>query len=165
MSTSTNVKPEEDATDNMLSKLPSLPEVPNDVRARVFRHSGLGDNNERLGLLGAAILPLVVTEWLMDRQPNAGTGELTIQRSLRVDKKVVSKWSRMYMLPDYLQCAANEATVRLSVAAQCQVFYAYIGAIRQTKDEDEEEREYGWTQVYAFIRQLLDADENLTLHG
>ncbi|KZP00559.1 hypothetical protein CALVIDRAFT_595345 [Calocera viscosa TUFC12733] len=149
----TNVKREVDVKE---SQLPNLPEVPNHVRHRVFRHSGMGDNNERLANLGAVILPVIVTEWLMDTKPNATSGDLTIQRSLRVDKKVISKWSRLYGLPDHLVCAANEVNVRASVAAQCQVFYAYIGAVRQTEDEDEEQKEYGWTAVCAFVRQILE---------
>ncbi|KZT53258.1 hypothetical protein CALCODRAFT_501312 [Calocera cornea HHB12733] len=125
----------------------------------------MGDNNERLANLGAVVLPLIVTEWLMDTRPNATSGEITIQRSARVDKKVVSKWSSLYGLPNQLQCAANKTTVSKSVAAQCQVFYAYIGALRLAQDEDGEEREFGWTQVCAFVRQILDADANLQLPG
>ncbi|EJU04936.1 hypothetical protein DACRYDRAFT_104829 [Dacryopinax primogenitus] len=145
------------------SPLPELPGLLPDVRERVFRHSGLADNNDRLSLLGATILPLVVTEWLMDSRPLAASGELTQQRSLRVDKKVVAKWSRMYDLPNRLNCAANEMMVRASIPAQSQVFYAYIGAIRQTEDPGEDEDEYGWTQVNRFVRRLLDADPTLTL--
>ncbi|MCZ6819956.1 MAG: ribonuclease III [Calditrichaeota bacterium] len=66
------------------------------------------DSNERLELLGDAVLGLVVVEFLFRRYPNKEEGELTNMKSLVVSRRILAKISRTMRLGKYFLLSAAE---------------------------------------------------------
>lgn len=59
-------------------------------------------SNERLELLGDAVLGLVVTEHLYHKYPDQEEGELTAIKSLVVSREILAKTSRQIQLGEYI---------------------------------------------------------------
>jgi ribonuclease-3 len=89
------------------------------------------ESNERLELLGDAVLGLVVTEYLYRRYPYKEEGELTSMKSLMVSRKILAALARQMGLGDLVLISQSEERSggrrRSSILADC--FEALIGAI------------------------------------
>jgi len=66
------------------------------------------DSNERLELLGDAVLGLLVTEHLYERFPEKEEGELTMIKSLIVSRRVLAQSARRLNLGQYLSLSESE---------------------------------------------------------
>jgi ribonuclease-3 len=88
-------------------------------------------SNERLELLGDAVLGLVVTEALYHRFPDKEEGDITAMKSLLVSRKILARFARQLDLGRFvLMSEAEERSggrARLSIISD--TFEAVIGAI------------------------------------
>ncbi|KAA3613960.1 MAG: ribonuclease III [Calditrichaeota bacterium] len=66
------------------------------------------ESNERLELLGDAVLGLVVTEFLYNRYPKKEEGELTAMKSLLVSRKILAKIANQLKLGEFLLLSESE---------------------------------------------------------
>ncbi len=71
-------------------------------------HEPRMQSNERLELLGDAVLGLAVTEFLYNRYPEKEEGELTAMKSLLVSRKILAKVANRLNLGDYLLLSEAE---------------------------------------------------------
>lgn len=87
--------------------------------------------NERLELLGDAVLALLVVEHLYARYPRRPEGELTVMKSLAVSRAVLAHVARSLEMGDYLLLSEQERKAgganRLSILADAME--AVIGAV------------------------------------
>jgi ribonuclease-3 len=67
-----------------------------------FSNESRADDNQRLELLGDAVLGLCVTEALLEAHPSAAEGELTRMRSALVNSEALAAWGRRVRLGDSL---------------------------------------------------------------
>jgi ribonuclease-3 len=95
--------------------------------------SGAPDN-QRLELLGDAVLGLCVTEGLLEDHPAAGEGELTRMRSALVNAEALARWGREVHLGDCLAMGrgARAATDKdqpnvLADAVEALIAAVYLG--------------------------------------
>ena len=65
-------------------------------------------DNERLALLGDAVLQLVVTEWLWHAAPEATVGILTPRRAELVADAVLARWAERIDLGRHLRLGRGE---------------------------------------------------------
>ena len=73
-----------------------------------FEHpEGKGDN-ERLEFFGDAVMKLVISEYLMNRFPNANEGDLTKIRAVVVSDSMLAKKAKDIALGDYLLLSTHE---------------------------------------------------------
>lgn len=88
-------------------------------------------NNERLELLGDAVLDLIVTEYLYKSYPNALEGELAKLKAMVVSEPVLAKISKNLRFGEYLMLSKGEEITggreRNSILGD--VFEAILGAI------------------------------------
>lgn len=76
---------------------------------RALTHrSHSADNNERLELLGDAILDLVITRYLFDRFPDASEGQLSQLRSNLVKKDTLARLAKNQRLGDKIKLGGGE---------------------------------------------------------
>jgi ribonuclease-3 len=89
------------------------------------------DSNERLELLGDAVLALVVVEFLYRRYPIKEEGELTSMKSLIVSRGILARIARVLALGDFILLSDSEEKSggrhRASIIADAME--AVIGAI------------------------------------
>ena len=88
-------------------------------------------NNERLEILGDAVLELLVSEELYKRFPNAREGELTSTRAYLVNEAFLAKMAREIKLNHFLLLGKGEENQggRERDANLCDAFEALIGAV------------------------------------
>ena len=88
-------------------------------------------SNERMELLGDAVLDLVVTEYLYKKLPSSAEGELAKIKAMVVSEPVLVKISRKLELGEYLLMSKGEeitgGRVRSSILGD--VFESLLGAI------------------------------------
>lgn len=88
-------------------------------------------NNERLELLGDAVLDLIVTEHLYNSYPNASEGDLAKLKAMAISEPVLAKISRELDFGQYLMLSKGEEITggreRNSILGD--VFEAILGAI------------------------------------
>jgi ribonuclease-3 len=65
-------------------------------------------SNERLELLGDAVLALVVVEFLYKKYPHKEEGELTNMKSLVVSRKILARIARALKLGDFILMSESE---------------------------------------------------------
>jgi ribonuclease-3 len=89
------------------------------------------DSNERLELLGDAVLGLVVTEHLYRRYPKKEEGDLTTMKSLMVSRKILAHSARRIGLGDFvlLSQAEERSGGRNRTSILADVFESLVGAI------------------------------------
>ncbi|MDI6738825.1 MAG: ribonuclease III [Candidatus Edwardsbacteria bacterium] len=87
-------------------------------------------SNERLELLGDAVLSLLVCEYLYQTRPNDDEGKLTEIRSLIVSKKVLCKVARELGFGELLELSSDETASggRLKDNILADSFEAMLGA-------------------------------------
>lgn len=88
-------------------------------------------SNERLELLGDAVLALVVVEFLYNRYPRKEEGELTNMKSLVVSRRVLARISRALNLGEFLLLSEAEERTggRQRASITSDALEAIIGAI------------------------------------
>lgn len=89
------------------------------------------DSNERLELLGDAVLGLVVVEFLYEHYPNKEEGELTSIKSLMVSRRVLARIARAMELGNYILLSESEEKSggRNRASIVSDAMEAIIGAI------------------------------------
>lgn len=91
---------------------------------------GLNECYERLEFLGDAVLDLVVSEFLYNRDSNLSEGQLTRIRSNFVCKKALYTYSKELGLDKYIKLGAGvELTRREIDSIISDVFESFIGAL------------------------------------
>src|SRR5262249_47685011 len=114
--------------------------------------------NERLGLLGGAVLGLVVADDLFTHFPEASEGDLTKRRVALVRAEQLVRWAREIDLADYLYLGQGE---RVTEGARDRMlagaFEALVGAIALDR---------GMREARRFLRRFLrrDRDRILAAH-
>ncbi len=88
-------------------------------------------SNERLELLGDAVLGLVVTEFLFKKFPTKEEGELTAIKSLMVSRKILTRIANQIGIGEFilLNDAEEKAGGRKRSSILADAFEAVIGAI------------------------------------
>lgn len=101
-----------------------------------FLHESYSNENkltecyERLEFLGDAVLDLVVSEYLYNRDPDLTEGELTRQRSNYVCKQALYTYSTELGLDQYIKLGNGmEMTKREIDSVTSDVFESFIGAL------------------------------------
>ncbi|MFQ5636499.1 MAG: ribonuclease III [bacterium] len=89
------------------------------------------DSNERLELLGDAVLDLVVVEFLYKRFPDKEEGELTSMKSLIVSRKILARIAKAINLGDYIPLSDSEEKSggRKRASINSDAMEAIIGAV------------------------------------
>ncbi len=78
------------------------------LRSAVTHRSFSCEPNERLDLLGDAVLDLIVTQWLLAQFPSAAEGQLSRFRASLVRKEMLAACAREIALGDYLLMGQGE---------------------------------------------------------
>ena len=88
-------------------------------------------SNERLELLGDAVLGLVVTDYLYQKFPNQEEGELTAAKSLVVSRDILANMARQFKFGEYilLNDAEDKSGGRNRASILADTMEAIIGAI------------------------------------
>ncbi|NIR49493.1 ribonuclease III, partial [candidate division KSB1 bacterium] len=88
-------------------------------------------SNERLELLGDAVLDLAVVEFLYHRYPNKEEGELTSMKSLIVSRRILARIGKALGLGDYILLSDSEEKSggRKRASIISDAMEAIIGAI------------------------------------
>ena len=79
-----------------------LPRLDEALTHPSFANESAAADNQRLELLGDAVLGLCVTETLLEGHPSAGEGELSRMRSALVNAEALASWGREARLGDCL---------------------------------------------------------------
>ena len=103
-------------------------------------------HNEKLELLGDAVLNLVTVEYLFCQYPYLNEGELTKLRSKIVSQESLSKYAGKSKLGEYILVAKNQEKIRSQPALLADTYEAIIGAFYLDK---------GLDNVRAFISDLF----------
>ena len=100
-------------------------------RSRVHEEGGEGFANERLEFLGDAVLDLVVSELLMEAQPNVSEGQLSRARAELVNGRSLADQARRLGLGDWVRLGRGEASSagQLKASILSNVFEAVLGAM------------------------------------
>lgn len=95
-------------------------------------------NNERLELLGDAVLDLIVAEYLYKHYRNYSEGDLAKIKSMAVSEPVLAKVAKKLKMGDYLMLSKGEELTggRERSSILCDVFEAVLGAIYLDSDFD-----------------------------
>lgn len=93
-------------------------------------------NNERLELLGDAVLDLIVTEYIYKRYPNYHEGELAKLKAMVVSEPVLAKISKQLRYGEFLLLSKGEELTggRERTSILGDVFEAILGAIYLDSD-------------------------------
>jgi ribonuclease-3 len=117
-------------------------------------------SNERLELLGDAVLDLVVTEYLYKNFKNSSEGDLAKLKSMVVSEPVLAKISRQLKLGEYLFLSKGEEVTggrdRSSILGD--VFESILGAIYLDSGLDTA-RKYGLTHLVYEIEHIYENDD------
>lgn len=109
-------------------------------------------HNERLEFLGDAILGMIITTALFQRNPTASEGELSYMRAALVCEKTLAELGQAFQLKNYIRVGASElGQYRKRPALLADTLEALIGAIYL---------DGGWTPcetcVLSWYKELLD---------
>ena len=122
-------------------------------RSYVYAEEGRDriESNERLELLGDAVLELLITDYLFRRFEDKGEGELTQMKSRLVSRKVLADQADLLGVGDFILLSADE---RESNGGQrpsilCDALESLIGAIYL---------DGGLEAARAFVRRAVLAD-------
>lgn len=93
-------------------------------------------NNERLELLGDAVLDLIVAEYLYKHYENYSEGDLAKLKSMAVSEPVLAKVAKKIGMGDYLLLSKGEELTggRERNSILCDVFEAILGAVYLDSD-------------------------------
>ena len=125
------------------------------LKHRSYVHAEEGrdriESNERLELLGDAVLELLVTDYLFRRFEDKGEGELTQMKSQLVSRKVLARQADLLGVGDFVLLSADEREAdggqRPSIL--CDALESLIGAIYL---------DGGLEAARAFVRRAVLAD-------
>jgi len=103
-----------------------------------FANEWSAQDNQRLELLGDAVLGLIVTEALLSAHPTAGEGELTRMRSALVNGNALAAWARSIGLGECLAMGkgARAATEKDQTNVLADAVEALIAAVYLAKGLD-----------------------------
>ncbi|MYC68841.1 MAG: ribonuclease III [Acidobacteriia bacterium] len=92
---------------------------------------GAGGSNERLEFLGDTVLDLCLSDVLLERFPDAGSGELTKLKSLHVSNERLADIAGRLELAEYLQVGGGQSLVgdRTEQRLLANAFEAVLGAV------------------------------------
>lgn len=117
-------------------------------------------SNERLELLGDAVLDLVVTEYLYKNFKNSSEGDLAKLKSMVVSEPVLAKMSRKLNLGNYLYLSRGEEITggrdRSSILGD--LFESILGAIYLDSDL-ETAKKYALPYLIYEIEHIYENDE------
>ncbi|OQY42019.1 MAG: ribonuclease III [Fusobacteriia bacterium 4572_74] len=117
-------------------------------------------SNERLELLGDAVLDLVVTEYLYKNFKESSEGDLAKLKSMVVSEPVLAKISRKLKLGEYLFLSKGEEVTggrdRSSILGD--VFESVLGAIYLDSNL-ETAKKYGLSHLVYEIEHIYENDE------
>ena len=110
-------------------------------------------SNERLELLGDAVLGLAVTEFLFKRFPRKPEGELTNMKSVVVSRRILSRVARGLRLGDYIlmSTAEERSGGRQRPSILADTLEALVGAIYL---------DGGFGEAMRFVRRFVLAQMN-----
>ncbi len=118
-------------------------------------------NNERLELLGDAVLGLIIAEYLFTKKKEANEGTLAKMKSMIVSEPILAKISRELKIGDYLLLSKGEELSggrdRDSILGD--VFEAILGAI-YTDSNFKEARDYVLSHMKKYIDHI-EEDEDI----
>lgn len=119
-------------------------------------------NNERLELLGDAVLDLVVAEYLYLRNEDYTEGDLARIKSMVVSEPVFAKISRNLGLGKYLKLSKGELMTggQERNSTLCDTFEAVMGAVYL--DSDFEETKKVGIRLLKYEMEHFDEDEEIT---
>lgn len=100
-------------------------------RSRVHEEGGEGFANERLEFLGDAVLDLIISEQLMEAQPNVSEGQLSRARAELVNGQSLADQARQLGLGNWVRLGRGEerSAGQLKASILSNVFEAVIGAM------------------------------------
>ncbi|KAJ8509433.1 hypothetical protein ONZ45_g8402 [Pleurotus djamor] len=116
--------------------LPRLPDLDGNLLLQVYTHKSLrrtrgtdeetNRDNERLAVLGKAVLDLAITSALFDQTPRPDAEEIEVEQEQLTREY---GWAQLYGLLQDLRCHPNiESSLRAEETAQT-MFRAYVGAV------------------------------------
>jgi len=110
-------------------------------------------SNERLELLGDAVLGLAVTEFLFKRFPRKPEGELTNMKSVVVSRRILSRVARDLHLGDYIlmSTAEERSGGRQRPSILADTLEALVGALYL---------DGGFGEAMRFVRRFVLAQMN-----
>ncbi|MBN1424557.1 ribonuclease III [Candidatus Fermentibacteria bacterium] len=99
-------------------------------RSYAHEHS-VGDHNERLELLGDAVIGLVVTEDIFNRFAGMGEGELTQLKSFLVSRRLQARAAKGIGLDECMLVGSSEerSGIRARLSTLANLFEAAVGAL------------------------------------
>ena len=110
-----------------------------DLLKRALIHKSYGNehkayknvNNEKMELLGDAVLDLIITEYLYKKYPYAHEGELSKTKAMVVSEPVLAKLAGELKIGEYLQMGNGEEKTggRKRDSLPCDSFESVLGAI------------------------------------
>ena len=117
-------------------------------------------SNERLELLGDAVLDLVVTEYLYKNFKNSSEGDLAKLKSMVVSEPVLAKISRKLKLGEYLFLSKGEEVTggRARSSILGDVFESVLGAIYLDSGL-EVARKYGLSHLIYEVEHIYENDD------
>lgn len=135
---------------DLRDKHPITPIKDERLRTQVFTHRSATEaparlavdreparDNERLALLGSAVIELLVTAVIECNMPLSRVGEISDTRMLLVTRERMATWADAYGLPQRLIVnPAQRALIPNNENAKAQVFQAYVGALYKDQGID-----------------------------
>jgi ribonuclease-3 len=109
---------------------------------------GVAAHNERLELLGDAVLGLAAAEWLFRRYPEKSEGELALAKAALVSERSLVLWAEALELGAYMRLGSLEArTVGGKSALLADALEALFGAVFL---------DGGWEAAAPVVRRFLE---------
>jgi ribonuclease-3 len=105
-------------------------------------------HNETLAFLGDAVLGLAVAEVLVERDPGAGPGDLTVRRAAIVSTRGLAAWARQLGVDECIRLGRGEAQHggREKESVLASALEAVVAALYL---------ESGFASVLALVRPLM----------
>ncbi len=118
-------------------------------RSYLNEHPEALEDNERLEFLGDAVLDFLVGEWLYNRFPEMGEGDLTQMRSAFVQTNQLADFAKKIDIENAVRLGRGEIKSggKLRNTLLCDVFEAFIGAMLLDQ---------GINKVMDFVYPLLE---------
>lgn len=122
-------------------------------------HESRIHSNERLELLGDAVLGLVVVEFLYQRYPDKEEGELTSMKSLIVSRRILARIARALRLGQFILISESEEKSggRSRASINSDAVEAIIGAI-YLDGGLEKAREFIHDKVLANFEEVISRE-------
>jgi ribonuclease-3 len=122
-------------------------------------HESRIHSNERLELLGDAVLGLVVVEFLYQRYPDKEEGELTSMKSLIVSRRILARIARALRLGQFILISESEEKSggRSRASINSDAVEAIIGAI-YLDGGLEKAREFIHEKVLANFEEVISRE-------